>query len=145
MNAVLRGIDAEAWYDGQLLEDALAELEAKDPALPELMGRNIHFMYRTSLEQAGIKTATDLLRGIAGVWAFATRGDSGTWRSTIQGDGRAIVEGEQPYNCLFEAGALRGFIEAFDGRDVAVDHLKCRRSGHAFCVFEARWQEPKRP
>jgi predicted hydrocarbon binding protein len=52
-----------------------------------------------------------------------------------------IVEAEQPYNCIFEAGALRGFIEAFDGHDVTIDHTTCRRKGHPFCTYEVRWEE----
>ncbi|HMY19780.1 MAG TPA: hypothetical protein PKA58_25815, partial [Polyangium sp.] len=113
-HAVIRRLDVDSWYQGQLLETLLNMLEEHDPELPEFVGRNIYFMFRTPLQQVGINTATDLVKSMTGTWVFATRGDSGEFRSRMIADRHWIVEGEQPYNCLFEGGALRGFIEAFD-------------------------------
>ena len=140
-HAAIRRLHADTWYDGQLLESLLNVLEDYDPELPEFLGRNIYFMFRTPLQQVGINTATELVKSLTGTWIFATRGDSGEWRSRMVAERHWIVEVEQPYNCLFEAGALRGFIEAFDGRDVKIDHTTCQRKGHPFCTFETRWEE----
>jgi hypothetical protein len=137
----LREIDGDAWYLGQALETLVNKLEDKDPALPELLGRNIYFMFRTPLRDIGITTATALVSGLPSMWVFATRGSSGAWRATQRGQWHWIVEAEQPYNCLFEAGGLRGFIEAFDGFDVEIEHTTCVRRGDRFCTFDVKWQE----
>jgi hypothetical protein len=137
----IRRLDAETWYHGQLLESLLNMIEDRDPELPEFVGRNIYFMFRTPLEQVGIRTATDLVKSMTGTWIFATRGNSGDFRPRMVTDLHWIVEAEQPYNCIFEAGALRGFIEAFDGHDVQIDHTTCRRKGDAFCTYDVRWEE----
>jgi hypothetical protein len=137
----LRDIDPEAWYHGQTLETLLNRIEDRDPALPEIIGRNIYFMFRTQLREIGIKTATELVVGLPSMWTFATRGDGGTWRVTMKGERHAIVESHQPYNCHFEAGGLRGFIEALDGYDVEIAHSTCVRRADPFCTFETRWQE----
>ncbi|HVK67812.1 MAG TPA: hypothetical protein VM694_25305 [Polyangium sp.] len=135
------GIDAAAWYLGQDLETILNKLEDRDPELPELIGRSIYFMFRTQLHELGIKTATDFMAQLPTMWTFATRGDSGTWRATMKGVRHAIVESRQPFNCQFEAGGLRGFIEALDGYDVEITHSTCVRNGAPFCTLDTRWQE----
>jgi len=140
-HAAIRRLDAEAWYHGQLLETLLNMLEEQDPELPEFVGRNIYFMFRTPLQQVGIHSATDLVKSMTATWIFATRGDCGGWRSRMIEDRHWIVEGEQPYNCVFEGGALRGFIEAFDGHDVKIKQTTCRRQGHPFCTYDVRWEE----
>jgi hypothetical protein len=137
----LRDIDADGWYLGQHLETLLNKLEDRDAVFPELAGRNIYFMFRTQLQTLGIHSATELVMSLPSMWVFATRGDSGTWRPSMKGKWHAIVEADQPYNCRFEAGGLRGFIEAFDGFDVELRHTACRRDGDPVCIFEARWQE----
>jgi len=116
-------------------------LEDKDPALPELLGRNIYFMFRTPLKEIGVSSATALISGLPSIWVFATRGDSGTWRTRKLGEQHWHIELEQPYNCVFEIGALRGFIEAFDGYDVEIQHSTCVRRGDRFCTFETKWRE----
>ncbi len=140
-HAVIRRLQADVWYHGQLLETLVNMLEEKDPELPEFIGRNIYFMFRTPLQQVGINNATDLVKSLPETWIFATRGDCGVWRSRMVADRHWIVEAEQPYNCIFEAGALRGFIEAFDGYDVKIEHVPCRRKGHAYCSFDVQWEE----
>ncbi|TKD07500.1 hypothetical protein [Polyangium fumosum] len=139
--AACRDIDPAAWYLGQDLETILNKLEDRDPALPELIGRSIYFMFRTQLHGLGIKTTTDFMVQLPIMWTFATRGDSGTWRATMMGARHAIVESHQPFNCHFEAGGLRGFIEALDGYDVEIIHSTCIRKGAPFCTFDTRWQE----
>lgn len=140
-HAAIRRLDANAWYHGQLLESVLNMLEEKDPDLPEFIGRNIYFMFRTPLQQTGINNAAEMVKAMGPTWIFATRGDCGEWRSRFVGEHHWIIEGEQPYNCLFEGGALRGFIEAFDGYDVKIEQPTCRRKGHAFCTYDVRWKE----
>ena len=137
----IRRLDADSWYYGQLLETLLNMLEDHDAELPEFLGRNIYFMFRTPLQQVGINSATDLVKSMPGIWVFATRGNSGEFRSSMVAERHWIVEGEQPYNCLFEGGALRGFIEAFDGHDVKIEQVTCRRKGHPFCTYDVRWEE----
>jgi len=136
-----RNIDPDGWYHGQPLETLLNEIEERDPALVELIGRNIYFMFRTQLHELGTKTPTDFVVQLPTIWNFATRGDSGAWRTMMKGERHAIVESHQPYNCLFEAGGLRGFIEALDGYDVVIEHDTCVRKGAPFCIFDTRWQE----
>lgn len=137
----IRRLDAEAWYHGQLLETLLNMLEKSDPELPEFVGRNIYFMFRTPLQQVGIHSASKLLEAMQPTWIFATRGDCGEWRSRMVADRHWIVEGEQPYNCLFEGGALRGFIEAFDGNNVKITQTTCLRKGDPFCTYDVHWEE----
>lgn len=139
--AAIRRLDSEAWYHGQLLETLLNMLEEKEPEMPEFVGRNIYFMFRTPLQQTGINSATDLLKGMPDIWLFATRGDGGQWRSRRVSEKHWVLEGEQPYNCMFEGGGLRGFIEAFDGHDVKIQQTTCRRQGHPFCTYDVRWEE----
>jgi hypothetical protein len=137
----IRRLEADSWYHGQLLETLLNMIEDYDAEMPAFVGRNIYFMFRTQVQQVGINSATDLIKSMPGVWIYATRGNSGDWRSRMVAERHWIVEGEQPYNCLFEGGALRGFIEAFDGHDVQIDQTTCRRKGHPFCTYEVRWEE----
>ena len=139
--AQLQSVEADGWYSGQVFETLLDQLEAKDNTLPEMLGRNIYFMFRTALQQIGFLSATQLLAGLPAIWLFATRGDSGVWRTRTLGERHFHVEAEQPYNCMFEAGAVRGFIESFDGRDVTIKHGGCMRHGDAFCTFDVRWNE----
>ena len=136
----LSRIDPDAWYHGQLLESILTHFEEKDPALVRYVGRNMYFMMRTELEKLGIKSATAGMESIPMIWRLATRGDGGAWRALV-GPRRAHLEAEQPYNCRFEEGALVGLLEAFDARNVRVEHSPCRRDGAAFCAFELRWEE----
>jgi hypothetical protein len=140
-HAAIRRLDSEQWYHGQLLETLLNSLEDQDPELAEFVGRNIYFMFRTPLQNAGVNSATELVKSMPGTWIYATRGDCGEWRSRQVADHHWIVEAEQPYNCIFEAGALRGFIEAFDGHDVQIKHVTCRRKGHPCCTYDVQWKE----
>lgn len=137
----LTHVDPEAWYLGQDFETMLHQLEDKDAALPEIVGRNIYFMFRTGFQQMGIQTASQLFTDIPSIWLFATRGDSGAWRSQKLGERHFYLELEQPYHCIFEMGAMRGFIEAYDGREVVITQGKCMRRGDAFCTFDLRWEE----
>lgn len=137
---VLSRIDPDAWYHGQLLESILTHFEAKDPALVQHVGRNIHFSMRSHLQQDGYTSATRVMEGIPRIWRQVTRGDGGVWRSIV-GPRRAHLEAEQPYNCRFEEGTLRGLIEAFDARNVRIEHGPCMRAGAPFCAFEVRWEE----
>lgn len=138
---VLGRIDPDAWYQGQLLETILSRFEDKDPELPAQIGRNIHFMWRSQLDQLGLRTATAMMEALPFLWKTATRGDGGEYRVAV-GPRRAHLELEQPYNCLFEAGALRGLLEAYDATNVRLTHGPCMRGGAPFCVLEVRWDEP---
>ena len=138
--ALLAAIDPNAWYLGQLLETILAGFEDRSPELPGQVGRNIHFMWRSQLEQLGIHTATAVIEALPFLWKHATRGDGGEWRVAV-GPRRAHVEMEQPYNCLFEAGAVRGLLEAHDATNIRMTHNPCMRVGAPFCVLEVRWDE----
>jgi hypothetical protein len=137
---VLAKIDPNAWYHGQLLETILSQLEDKDPELPGQLGRNIHFMWRSQLDGLGFRSATQLMEALPALWQSATRGDAGEYRVAV-GPRRAHVELEQPYNCLFEAGAIRGLLEAYDATNVRIVHTPCMRAGAPFCVLEVRWDE----
>jgi len=139
--AALSSIDPDAWYHGQLLETILDEFEARDPSLPHFLGRNVYFMFRRQLESLGIQSATAVLESLPRLWMEATRGDGGEWRSAMVGPKRARLEAEQPYNCLFEQGAIVGFIESYDAADVRIEHTQCMRKGAPFCVMEVTWQE----
>jgi hypothetical protein len=139
--AAVERMDPSAWYHGQVLETLLDELETKDPELPELIGRSLYFMYRAGLTQLGISSPTAVLQAVPGIWIHATRGDCGVWRLAESGTRRVVLEAEQPYNCRFEGGGLRGFIEAFDAYDVVTEHRTCMRRGDPFCTFDIRWKE----
>jgi hypothetical protein len=137
--AVLAAIDPNAWYQGQLLETILGRFEAQDPELPGQVGRNIHFMWRTQLDALGYRSASQVLEALPFLWLHATRGDCGAFRSAV-GARRAHLEMEQPYNCLFEAGTVRGLLEAYDATQVRIAHGPCVRRGAPFCTLEVRWE-----
>jgi hypothetical protein len=137
---LLAGIDPNAWYHGQLLETIVNQLEDQDPSLPEWLGRNIHFMLRSQLDVLGVRDATSVMEAVPAIWRSATRGDGGEWRAAV-GPRRAHLEAEQPYNCLFEAGAVRGLLEAYDAFNVRITHNPCMRAGAPFCVMDVRWDE----
>ena len=137
---LLARIDPDAWYHGQLLETLLAQLEEKDPNLPAQLGRNIYFMWRSQLEALGFRSASAVLEAIPSLWTTATRGDCGEMRAVV-GPRRAHLEMEQPYNCMFEAGTVRGLLEAYDATNVRIAHTPCMRDGAPFCVLECRWDE----
>jgi hypothetical protein len=137
---VLSRIDPDAWYDGQLLETILTHFEEKDPALVTHLGRNIHFFMRAQLQQQGVTSAMMVMEGVPTIWRHVTRGDGGDWRALV-GPRRAHMEAQQPYNCKFEEGTLRGLLEAFDARNVRIEHGPCMRDGAPFCVFDVRWEE----
>jgi hypothetical protein len=136
--AVLARIDPNAWYHGQLLETILSRFEDRDPELPGNVGRNIHFMWRSQLDALGILRATQVLEALPSLWQHATRGDCGAFRTAV-GARRAHIEMEQPYNCLFEAGTVRGLLEAYDATQVRIAHGPCMRRGAPFCTLEVRW------
>jgi hypothetical protein len=133
-------IDPDAWYHGQLLESILTHFEEKDPALVVHVGRNIHFFMQSQLQSQGVTSATMVMEGVPSIWKQVTRGDGGHW-TAIVGPRRARLEAYQPYNCRFEEGTLRGLLEAFDARNVRIDHAPCMRDGAAACGFEVRWDE----
>ena len=103
-------------------------------------------MWRSQLEPLGFRTAGAVMEALGLLWRSATRGDGGEFRSVV-GPRRAHVEMEQPYNCLFEAGAVRGLLEAYEATNVRIVHAPCVRAGATFCVLDARWDEggPKTP
>lgn len=138
--AVLARLDPDAWYHGQLLETLLNQMEDKDPALPALVGRNIYYMMRSHLEALGITSCRAVLEAVPTIWVTATRGDGGVWRSMV-GPNRAHLEAEQPYNCMFEVGTLRGLLEAYGATNVRIAHGPCMRNGAPFCTMEVRWDD----
>jgi hypothetical protein len=140
---VLGQIDPDAWYHGQLFESVLARFEDLDPALPQHIGRNIYFMWRSQLEALGFRTAGAVMAAVPALWRQVTRGNSGEWRVAV-GPQRAHFEVDQPYNCMFEAGTIIGLLEAYDATNVRLTHSPCRRRGAPFCVIEARWDEAER-
>jgi hypothetical protein len=143
MTAVLEQIDPDAWYHGQLLETLLNRFEDLDPALPAYIGRNIYFMWRSQLEALGFRTAAAVMEAVPSLWRQATRGDGGEWRAVV-GPQHAHLEAEQPYNCTFEAGTIRGLLEAYEATNVRIVHAPCMRDGAPFCVLDVRWDEPPR-
>jgi len=140
---LLGRLDPDAWYEGQLLETLLNQLEDTDPGLPQHIGRNIYFMWRSQLEALGFRTAGAVMAAVPALWKQVTRGASGEWRVAV-GPQRAHLEVEQPYNCQFEAGTIVGLLEAYDATNVRLSHAPCRRKGALFCVFEVRWDEAAR-
>jgi hypothetical protein len=136
----LSQIDPDAWYDGQLLETILTHFEEKDPALVKHIGRNIYFFMRSQLIAQGLGSPRAILEGIPSIWRQVTRGDGGEWLAIV-GPKRARLEAYQPYNCQFEEGTVLGLIEAFEARNVRIDHGPCMRDGAPCCVFEVRWEE----
>lgn len=138
--AALNRIDPNAWYHGQLLETILNRFETKDAELPGQIGRNIYFMLRSQLDALGLRSPTAIMEALPHLWRSATRGDGGEFRAAV-GPRRAHVELAQPYNCLFEAGAVRGLLEAYDATNVRISHGPCMRTGAPFCVLEVRWDE----
>lgn len=137
----LSKIEPNAWYHGQLLETLLDRFAARDPELPYFVGRNIYFMMRPALKQMGVETATQVIQVLPAVYHQATRGDGGEMRSIVLGRNKARLDMEQPYNCLFEEGGLRGLLEAFDALDVHIAHAPCMRAGAPFCSLEISWTE----
>lgn len=142
--AALNRIDPNAWYHGQLLETILNRFEDKDPELPGQVGRNIYFMWRSQLDELGMRSATAVVEALPVLWHNATRGDGGEFRTAV-GPRRAHVELAQPYNCLFEAGALRGLLEAYEAVNVRITHSPCMRNGAPFCVLDVRWDDGGAP
>jgi hypothetical protein len=138
--ALLAGLHPDTWYHGQLLETLLNRFEDEDPALPQHIGRNIYFMWRSQLEALGFRTAGAVMAAVPSLWKQVTRGDSGEWRVAV-GPQRAHLELDQPYNCQFEAGTIVGLLEAYDATNVRLAHNPCRRKGAPFCVLEVRWDE----
>lgn len=133
--------DPEAWYHGQLFETILNDFERRDARLPTEIGKNIYYMLRSELASQGLQAPSDVILTIPHIWQHVTRGDSGTWRAEIVGPQAARVEMEQPYNCRFEEGGVRGALEAFDALAVEIEHEQCMRNGSPFCVLHVRWQE----
>lgn len=132
-------IDAGAWYHGQLLETILSELEDRDPSLPSEVGRNIYFMFRGQLEKVGFASPEDVFTHMEEFWNTAIRGDRGELRGRVLGPGRAELEMEQPWNCRFEEGGLRGMLEAFGATNLRIEHAPCMRDGAPLCVLKATW------
>jgi hypothetical protein len=140
--AAIEQIDPGCWYHGQLLESVLNEFEERDPALPVEVGKNIYYSLRSQFTAMGMRTPADVVTTLPAAWLVVTRGDSGEWRSKVLGPGKAHVEAEQPYNCLFEQGALEGALEAFDASDVRIAHTTCMRRGDRCCTFDVTWNDP---
>ncbi|NOK58196.1 MAG: hypothetical protein GFH27_549279n3 [Chloroflexi bacterium AL-W] len=139
MRKALNDVDPNTWYHGQVLESILNEFEDQDPTLPQEVGKNIYYTLRSQFISLGMQTPSDVITTIPLVWNLVTRGDSGEWRTKMLGPGKAHVELEQPYNCMFEHGGLLGALECFDATDVQLEHVKCMRRGDPYCVFEVTW------
>lgn len=138
---LLAQVDPNAWYHGEVLEGILSDFEARDPALPAEIGKNIYYTLRGQFLAMGLRTPADVIRTIPMIWQHVTRGDSGEWRTELLGPGRARLEVDQPYNCRFEEGAVQGALEAFDAYDVRIEHSACARNGAPFCIFNVTWRE----
>jgi uncharacterized protein (TIGR02265 family) len=117
----------------------LSELEDRDPALPLEVGRNIYFMFRAQLEQIGFTSPEDVFTRMEALWKTVTRGDGGEMRGRLLGPGRAELVMEQPWNCRFEEGGLRGTLEAFGAKNLRIEHRPCMRDGAPGCVLTATW------
>lgn len=139
--AAINSMDSDAWYDGQLLETIMSELEAKDPGLPYSVGRSTHYLMHKGLAERGVTTPEAFFEALSAIWVAALRGDSGEMRGRMVGPRRARVEMEQPYNCQLEAGAVHGFLDGFDCMDIRVDHAQCMRRGAPFCALDVSWEE----
>jgi hypothetical protein len=137
---MLEQLDGYSWYLGQNLETILTELEEKDPTLVMDIGKNIYYSLRAQFKDLNIHTPEDVILTLPQVWKQVTRGDSGWWTSSIPRPYFAIVEAHQPYNCLYEQGALQGSMEAFDAQDVQIKHVTCMRRGDSCCTFEVTWK-----
>ncbi|MFT3772673.1 MAG: hypothetical protein QM820_45355 [Minicystis sp.] len=137
---ILARIDPDAWYHGQLLETILNRFEDEDPTLPEKVGRNIYFMWRSQLDARGLRTGGAVLEALPSLWLAATRGDGGVWRAAV-GPNRAHLEAEQPYNCQFEAGGVRGLLEAYGASNIRLTHTPCMRDRAPFCVMDVKWDD----
>ncbi|NUQ75966.1 MAG: hypothetical protein HUU21_20695 [Polyangiaceae bacterium] len=136
--------DGGAWYHGQLLETILSELEDRDPSLPHDVGRNIYFMFRAQLEQIGLVSVEDVFTHMAALWKNVARGDGGEMQGRLLGPGRAELVMEQPWNCRFEEGGLRGMLEAFGAKNLCIEHRPCMRDGAPRCVLTVTW-DPEAP
>lgn len=139
--AAMDRINPNAWYHGQLLETMLNEAEDRDPSLPHALGRNIYYMFRDLLEGFGVGSTAAVIASLPQLWTTSTRGDSGVWRTELVGLRQGHIEAEQPYNCRFEEGAVRGFLESFEASEVMIEHRQCMRSGAPFCTFEVSWED----
>lgn len=139
--AVVDEMDPEVWYDAQLLETLLSELEDRDPGLPLSVGRLAHLLLRKQLREMGLGSPANALAALPGIWTHITRGDAGEWRTTILGPQEARVELAQPHHCRFEEGGIIGLLEVYDAADIAIDHRVCMRDGAPACVLDVRWSE----
>jgi hypothetical protein len=139
--AVVDEMEPEVWYDAQLLESMLSQLEDRDPGLPLSVGRLAHLLLRKELRQMGLGSPANALAALPGIWMHITRGDAGAWRTTLLGPQAARMELEQPHNCRFEEGGIIGLLEVYDATDIAIDHRPCMRDGAPSCVLDIRWSE----
>jgi hypothetical protein len=137
---MLDQLETYSWYHGQNLETILTEMEELNPTLVIDIGKNIYYSLRSQFVAMNIHTPEDVILTLPEVWKVVTRGDSGWWKSHIPRPYFAIVEAQQPYNCLYEQGALQGSIEAFEAQDVHVEHVTCMRRGDSCCTFEISWK-----
>lgn len=136
----LEQTDPNSWYHGQVLEAILDGFEARDAELPAEIGKNIYYTLQSQFRSFGIASPEDVVRTLPSIWQHVTRGASGEWRLVAVEPGHARFEVEQPYNCRFEQGALQGALEAFDARNVRIEHAECMRNGSPFCVFAVNWE-----
>lgn len=139
MKTWLDQVDPNGWYHGQLLETVLNTFEDLDPDLPNEIGKNIYYTLQTQFAAMGIRTPDDVITTMPGLWQHVTRGDAGYWRIELCEPGHARLEGAQPFNCLFEHGAVHGAMEAFDAVDVQITHEQCMRRGDRSCMLDVRW------
>ena len=134
-------LDHDQWYHGQVLETVLNHIEDQAPALVTDVGKNVYYSLQDQFMQMGLSKPTDVITTMPMLWQHVTRGASGEWRTEVLGPGAARVELQQPYNCLFEQGALKGALECFDATNVQVQHSQCMRNGAEYCVFDVTWSE----
>lgn len=134
-------LEPDGWYDGQLLETVLDHLESIDPDLPREVGTSFYTIVHDRLRQHGISTPEALIAHYPLLWRRGARGDTGEVRAQMLGPQRARVEMEQPYNCRFWEGAVRGILDAVGAEAISIEHQPCMRLDAPCCVLDIRWSE----
>ena len=132
----LERVHPEGWYPIQWLLELMETLDTKlGPNALRQMGRKLFIASHQKHVQATLRSASDLLYGMHGLYMRANRGQHiGGWKMISFNKGNAKLEKTTPHHCVLEEGIISEALTCL-GVPATVTQPTCFRNGGHVCIF----------